>query len=154
MTDDDRVRTLLEEAQRVGGGIDPDADQLRALLGSGLEGPLQFLNLLEFYDEARYPLGHEFEDQGSTGAEAYNRYGVVALEHVTKRGGRLTLFNQVHQILIGRDGSWHQAAIMEYPSVDAFVDMVSDEAYRASLVHRDAGLARTLVLVTRALLPT
>ena len=49
-------------------------------------GPLQFVNLLAFRDQAVYPEGHELVGSGLTGAEAYGRYGVVALGHVTRRG--------------------------------------------------------------------
>ena len=43
---------------------------------------------------------------------------------------------------------------MEYPNTDAFLDMIVDPDYVAGLVHRDAGLSETMVLVTRSLLPT
>ncbi len=135
------------------GGINPDEAQLGALLESGEAGPLQFVNLLAYRDQAVYPEGHELAGAGLSGAEAYGRYGAVALAHVTRRGGALTLYNQVHLVLIGRDVPWDQIAVMQYPSVDAFVDMIRDPDYQAALVHRDAGLAETALLVTKALLP-
>jgi uncharacterized protein (DUF1330 family) len=133
-------------------GIDPGAEQLCALVAADRAGPLQFLNLLAYHDLARYPGGHELAGAGLSGAAAYGRYGAIALEHVTRRGGRLTLYNDVEQVLIGRVERWHQIAIMEYRDTEAFLDMVGDPAYRAALVHRDAGLADTAVLVTRPLL--
>ncbi|MDJ0853453.1 MAG: hypothetical protein QNK04_34235 [Myxococcota bacterium] len=42
---------------------------------------------------------------------------------------------------------------MEYPSTAAFLDMAANPDFRAATVHRNAGLADTLVLVTRSLLP-
>jgi len=137
-----------------GGGLNPDAGQLRALVAADLGGPLQFVNLLAYHEVARYPAGHELAGSGLTGAEAYGRYGTMALHHVTRRGGRLTMLNHVEQVLIGAAASWHQVAVMEYPDTDAFVDMVCDPDYLAGLVHRDAGLADTLVFVTRPLLPS
>jgi uncharacterized protein (DUF1330 family) len=135
------------------GGINPDEGQLRALVSAAPTGPLQFVNLLAYHDSARYPEDHELAASGLSGADAYGLYGAVALEHVTRRGGRLTLYNDVELVVIGADDRWHQIAIMEYPDADAFVDMVRDPEYTAGLVHRDAGLADTLVLVTRSLLP-
>ena len=38
---------------------------------------------------------------------------------------------------------------MEYQNIDAFLEMVSDPDYEQSLVHRTAGLEKTIVLVTR-----
>lgn len=133
--------------------LEPSADQLRALLAVEAEGPFQFLNLLAYHDLARYPNGHPLAGAGSTGAAAYGLYGGVAIRHVTARGGRFMLFNHVVAQVIGAPVVWHQIAIMQYPSVDAFLDMVRDPDYRAALVHRDAGLARTEVFATRPLLP-
>lgn len=70
-----------------------------------------------------------------------------------RRGGELTLYNDVHQVLIGQTGRWDQVAVMQYPDTAAFVDMIRDPDYQAGLVHRDAGLAETVILVSRSLLP-
>ncbi len=148
------IDVLLEQLARHGlTELNPDAAQLRALAEANRDGPLQFLNLLAYHAQARYPAGHELAGAGLTGADAYNRYGMVALAHVTKRGGRLTLYNDVEQTLIGRDAHWDQIAIMEYPNTAAFLDMIVDPDYTEGLVHRDAGLAATAVFVTRPLLP-
>ena len=150
---DEDVAVLLSELGSHGfGGINPDEGQLRALLGSGEDGPLQFVNLLSYHSDARYPEGHDLARAGLSGADAYGRYGAVALEHVVRRGGTLTLYNDVLQVLIGQTEPWDQIAIMQYPGVDAFVDMIRDPDYQAGLVHRDAGLAETVILVSRPLL--
>jgi uncharacterized protein (DUF1330 family) len=150
---DEDVAALLTNMRSHGfGGINPDEDQLRTLLESGEEGPLQFVNLLSYHPRARYPEGHELAGAGLSGADAYGRYGAVALDHVARRGGTLVLYNDVRQILIGRTGPWDQIAIMQYPGIDAFVDMIRDPDYQAGLVHRDAGLAETAILVSRPLL--
>jgi uncharacterized protein (DUF1330 family) len=135
------------------GGLHPGTEQLRSLLERGPDGPLQFLNLLAYREVARYPSGHELAGRQLSGAQAYALYGQVALRHVTQRGGRLVALNDVEQGLIGADLDWHQIAIMEYPSVDAFVDMLRDPDYLAALAHRDAGLERTVVLVSRPRIP-
>ncbi len=150
---DEDVAVLMTNMRSHGfGGINPDEDQLRTLLESGEDGPLQFVNLLSYYSEARYPNGHELAGAGLSGAQAYGRYGVVALEHVGRRGGTLVLYNDVLQVLIGQTGPWDQIAIMQYPGIDAFVDMIRDPDYQEGLVHRDAGLAETAILVSRSLL--
>ena len=146
------VSALLDELGSHGmGGINPDEQQLRSLLTSDLRGPLQFVNLLSYWPEARYPDGHELAGAGLSGAEAYGRYGAVALEQVVRRGGVFTLYNDVLQVLIGQTGPWDQIAIMQYPTTDAFIDMIRDPDYQAALVHRDAGLDETAILVSRAL---
>lgn len=147
------VAVLLRELGPHGfGGINPDQDQMRDLLESGEDGPLQFVNLLSYRALAKYPDGHALAGDGLSGAEAYGRYGAVALDHVLRRGGSLVLYNDVVHVLIGQAAPWDQIAIMQYPGVDAFVDMILDPEYQAGLVHRDAGLAETAILVSRPLL--
>ncbi len=150
---DDEITALVAELALHGlGGINPDEMQLRALLGGGQDGPLQFVNLLAYHAVAAYPEGHELAGAGLSGPEAYGRYGAVALDHVTRRGGALTLYSDVVHVLVGRAGAWDQVAVMRYQHVDAFVDMLRDPDYQAALVHRDAGLAETTILVSRSLL--
>ena len=150
---DEEITALVAELAPHGlGGINPDEMQLRALLGGVEDGPLQFVNLLAYHAVAAYPERHELAGAGLSGAEAYGRYGVVALDHVARRGGALTLYNDVVHVLVGRAGAWDQVAVMQYRGLDAFVDMLRDPDYQAALVHRDAGLAETRVLVSRSLL--
>jgi uncharacterized protein (DUF1330 family) len=150
----EEITALAHELGRHGlGGINPSAEQIHDLISANLVGPLQFLNLLCYHDRARYPDDHELAGSGLSGSEAYARYGMIALEHVTRRGGRLALYNDVVQSVIGDGEPWHQIAIMEYPESDSFLDMISDPDYVRGLVHRDAGLAKTVVMVTRSLLP-
>ncbi len=76
-------------------------------------------------------------------------YGAIAVEQVRRRGGGLPFLSIVEQILIGESESWDQIAIMEYPDRKAFIDMIHDPEYRAALVHRNAGLKRTVLIITR-----
>ena len=151
----DGMETLLRElGARGAGGINPEESQLVALIESGHRGPLQFVNLLAFRERAIYPAGHELADAGLSGADAYGRYGAIALEQVGRRGGKLILYNDVHQVLIGQMRPWDQILVIEFPDTDAFVDMIRDRDYQASLVHRDAGLAEVVILITQSLLPS
>ena len=131
---------------------DPNREQVRSLLSGNLEGPFHFVNLLRFKESAEYPSDHELSSQGLDGAQAYDLYGAVALEQVTKRGGRLVTLNNVEKQLIGASTGWHRVATMEYQNIKAFVDMLLDPDYQAALVHREAGLEATEVIVTPPLL--
>jgi uncharacterized protein (DUF1330 family) len=147
------IHALIAELASHGlGTLNPDESQLREMIEADRDGPLQFVNLLAYHDLARYPDDHELAGASITGAEAYNSYGMIALAHVTQRGGRLVLYNDVEQGVIGDAGRWDQVATMEYPNTAAFLDMIVDPDYLAGLVHRDAGLAETVVLMTRPLL--
>ena len=88
-------RVLRELGAHGSGGINPDEHAAAGAAAVATPGPLQFVNLLAYRAEAAYPEGHELAGAGLTGAEAYGRYGAVALGHVMRRGGTLTLYNDV-----------------------------------------------------------
>ena len=115
--------------------IRPNADQFAALVNAPDDGPVVMVNLLKFKAE-----------------QAYERYGRAATAMVQERGGRLLWLGRVEQVLIGDvDGdAWDAVALVEYPSRQAFIDMVSTREYQAAHSHREEGLERTVVLATVA----
>ncbi len=127
--------------------IDPGADQVRQLRDHGPEGPIVMLNLLKFRDRAAYPEGHP--DAGLTGAEAYARYQHAFTVTVGATSQAEVLFEgPVDQVFIGDPAAnaWDACLIVRYPSRRHFLAMMADPAYREALVHRYAGLERTLLL--------
>ena len=56
----------------------------------------------------------------------------------------------VEQVFIGMAGTpetdWDKVLMVRYPTRQHFLAMMADESYRAALVHRYAGLARTVLL--------
>lgn len=127
--------------------IDPTADQVRDLRDHGPDGAIVMLNLLRFLDRARYPEGHP--DSGSTGREAYARYQHAFTVTVGATSGAEVLFEgPVDRVFIGDPAAhrWDACLIVRYPSRRHFLAMMADPAYRDALVHRYAGLERTLLL--------
>jgi len=152
----DALLAELEQAHGLG-GINPDRGQLLELLSDDSDRadgtrPLLYVNLLRFYDHARYPAGHELAEAGMSGEQAYTLYGIAALAEVEKRGGCLPLWGTAEQLVIGETDDWDQVAVVQYPDREAFIDMIRDPDYQASLVHRTAGLEKTVVIITRSLL--
>ena len=120
-------------------GIRPNAAQVQQLAMAADKGPVVMLNLLKFKGRS---------DGGSgSGREAYQRYGDDAMRMIEERGGRLLWQGRADQVLIG-DASqeWDAVALVEYPSQQAFIEMVSSPAYQKSHSHRDDGLERTIVI--------
>ena len=146
---DDYIHTRLSQEPS---SIDPSPEQLQTLIDLEGSGPLHFVNLLKFKDRADYPDGHELAGQSLSGHAAYAKYGRVALEHIMRRGGRIVSATTVNFQLIGPNQDWDEVATMEYQSADAFLDMITDSDYQSALVHRDAGLLRTEIFVTRPLI--
>lgn len=125
--------------------ITPNRDQFTALASaaSNDDGPVVMLNLLKFKDVAT---------GGGSGAAEYNRYGDSVSKMVEERGGQLLWSGRVDQVLIGEEAAngWDAIALVQYPSRQAFLDMVTDDTYLKSHEHREGGLAETLLLACTA----
>ena len=123
-------------------------DDFQRLLGAGIEGPVTTVGLLKFRDRATYPDGRE---TSLTGAEAYDLYRRELLRRVASAGGRLVHSGPVRHFLLGVvEEPWDEVLILEYPSVETFVDVLSPLAAAEYGEHRRAGLAGQLLFATTA----
>jgi len=121
----------------------PKREQLEALLAGPDEGPVVMLNLLRFKERASAP------DEGLSGEQAYQRYGAAMRGIVEGRGGRFLWMGRVEGQVIG-DGAegFQMAALVEYPSRRAFVEIATSPEVAAIGVHRAAGLEGQWLLAT------
>lgn len=118
---------------------EPTPEQLDAFASHGGLGPVVMLNLNRYRERAAYPPGTP--DADVSGREAYARYGAVALEHLDHVGARPLFATEAQQVVVGCDhDAYDEVIAVWYPSRTAFLEMIADPAYRAALVHRDAGL--------------
>lgn len=129
--------------------IDPTADQVRALRDHGPDGPIVMVNLLKFRERADYPEGSGVEP--CTGVEAYARYQHAFTVTVGATSQAEVIYEgPVQQVFIGdpaaREADWDKALIVRYPSRQHFLAMMANAEYREALVHRYAGLERTVLL--------
>lgn len=126
----------------------PTPEGMQTFLAKDIEGPVSMVNLLKFKDKAEYADGRETD---LSGAEAYALYGVDMARWVTSNGGRLLFSGPAHHLVLGEaDELWDQVAIMEYPSKEAFVQIVSAPEVAEWGVHRSAGLAGQLLIAVTA----
>ncbi len=136
--------------------IEPTPAQLEdfAARVDTVEGPIRMVNLLRFRDVADYGDRPDPGENGpSTGAEAYGRYGMVAISEVAGVGGRQFEAGTAHMNLIGpEDERWDLVATIEYPSPAAFLEMIAKPSYQAAIHHRTAGLADTRLIMTTSLM--
>lgn len=120
--------------------ITPNPQQFQQLAQSPEPCPVVMLNLLKFKQRA--------DGGNGTGAESYSRYGETAVRMVQERGGRVVWQGRATQVLIGDPAAdWDVVVLVEYPSRQAFIEMVSDPGYLKSHEHREQGLERTIVVV-------
>jgi uncharacterized protein (DUF1330 family) len=101
---------------------------LAAFAGRASEGPVYMLNLLEFLPDG--------------GAERYAEYGNAVAPILEGVSGRPVFAGRPAESLIG-EGSWDLMVLVEYPTRQAFLDMVSSPAYQAIAHLRTEALRRS-----------
>ena len=127
----------------------PNNESIAALLTRPPTYAPTMVNFLAYYPDAKYADGRP-----SAGSAAYRRYGAVAMKTVYRTGGALIFYGRVLEIVHAAKagscvGVWDDVAAMRYPNPAAILSMENVPEYRAALHHRDAGLARTIVIATQ-----
>ncbi len=127
--------------------IEPLLEEFLVFLQTPVATPLVMINLLKYRERAEYPAG--FDAEPCSGRDAYGRYGAVAVEKLAAVGARIVWMGTVDGCPIApKDESWDDVAIVEYPSRQAMLEMISMPDYQASTVHRTAGLENTRLIAT------
>lgn len=130
-----RLIFTLEE-RPVTGFIDPTKEQFADFRALQRSGPIHMLNLIRLRERAAYPDG-----RNATGAEAYRAYAHESGPVFRRVGGKQHWIGRFEYMLIGpREERWDHVFIAEYPSVDAFVEMIRDPVYREAVRHRQAAV--------------
>jgi uncharacterized protein (DUF1330 family) len=115
--------------------LTPTAGQVERLAASESDQPVVMLNLLRFKEQA------DGIDEGISGREAYARYGEAAAPHLAAVGGRVLNAVDASEVVIGPEGEWDVALLVEYPSRSHFLKMATDPEYLKVHEHRAAALA-------------
>ena len=118
------------------GYVDPTKERFAAFRDLPRGAPIHMLNLVRFRQEAAYPDGRT-----ATGAEAYAAYGRDSGAVFRRLGGRIVWRGQFDFTLIGpAEERWDEVFVAEYPSADAFIEMLTDPLYREAVKHRQAAV--------------
>ncbi len=116
--------------------VDPTKEAFAAFRSDDRPGPVHMLNLVRLRERAIYADG-----QRASGAEAYAAYGRESGPVFTRLGGIILWRGRFEQTVIGpADERWDLCFIAQYPSVEAFVEMVRDPIYREAVKHRQAAV--------------
>ena len=128
--------------------IVPTPKQIQAMAEKGPEGPMVMVNLLKYRAKADYVLDRAEAKENLSGRDAYQRYGMVALQQVMKRGGSVVWAGPQKFVMVGDEAGndWDEVVCVRYPSREAFLNMTQDPDYLAAHYHREAGLERTSLL--------
>jgi uncharacterized protein (DUF1330 family) len=123
--------------------IEPTPEQVASLADSADASPIVMVNLLRFKDLATAP------DQGVSGAEAYARYAAATAPFLAGVGGRLLAAAECRESVIGPgDAEWDMVALVEYPSRQAFLSMITNPDYIAIHAHRAAALEDSRLILS------
>jgi uncharacterized protein (DUF1330 family) len=101
---------------------------VRELNERASEGPVVMLNLLAFKPDG--------------GAERYAEYAEAVAPLLERVGGRVLFAGAAGEAVIGEAG-WDVIALAEYPTRQAFIDMVDSPEYLAIAHLRTEALARS-----------
>ena len=106
--------------------------------------PGVMLNLMRFHAHSRGGDG--------SGWGAYLRYSAITVPVIRGRGGTLLWTGEAKAVALGpHDGNdWDFVALVYYPTVAAFIDMMTSEAYETQAdPHRVNGCAEHVIIATR-----
>lgn len=107
------------------------------------QSPVVMLNLMRFHARSR--------DGDGSGWDAYLRYSAVTVPMIKARGGTLLWTGEARAVALGSHAGhqWDFVALVYYPTVAAFLDMMTSEAYeREADPHRVNGCAEHVIIAT------
>ena len=108
------------------------------------DGPLMVIHVLSFHDP----------DGAERTPEHMSAYQRVAAESAAAQGIRIGGWFSVEGTILGDGRRWHQVRFNEFPSRRAFMAVVNDpRRLEAQRDHREAAIADTYTLMTRATIP-
>ncbi len=82
------------------------------------------------------------------GREAYLRYGAAVAPMLASIGARILYSGRATQLLVG-EATWDAVILVEYPSRQAFLQMISTPEYLTAHAERERGLERTVLYATQ-----
>ena len=105
----------------------PNPEGFAAFAERAGDGPVVMLNLLAFKPDG--------------GRERYEEYGAAVAPLLEKAGGRIVSLSDAGMPVLG-DERWDLVILVEYPTRQAFLDMVGSKEYLAIAHLRSEALER------------
>jgi len=108
------------------------------------EGPIVMVNLMRFRQRSL--------DGDGSGWDAYLRYSALTVPMIKARGGTLLWTGDAKAVALGTEAGnqWDYLALVYYPSVAAFIDMMTSAEYERSCdPHRRNGCEEHVIICTK-----
>lgn len=129
-------RYLLEDSKL-------NLEQVDRMVAEPTRGPFYMVNLIRYREMALYADGRETD---LTGREANALYSPI--EFLAAIGAAPVFVSGVSELVEGNDYLWDDVAVVRYPCPAGFFAMAGDLGFRERLIHKDAGVETTIVMVT------
>ena|ERR1700722_946568 len=116
--------------------LEPTAEQFAALAARPPDAPVVMVNLLKF--------------KSPGGLDRYLRYGAGVIPYLQRAGVTVLYAGEAPTMVIG-DGErpwWDAIILVQYPTPQAFIGMVTDEGYAKVHDDRTAALDRGDLVAT------
>jgi hypothetical protein len=108
------------------------------------EMPVVMVNLMRFHERS-------LDGEGS-GWDAYLRYSALTVPMIKARGGTLLWTGDAKAVALGSaaGNQWDYLALVYYPTVSAFIDMMTSADYETRCdPHRTNGCAEHVIIATK-----
>jgi hypothetical protein len=105
------------------------------------DGPVWMVNLMKYREVADYSDGR---DSAISGREADDLY--TPRESLAAIGAEIVFAGEVDQQLLGDAPIWDRVGVVKYPTRRSFIEMQSRPDFQRQHVHKDAGMAETIVI--------
>jgi hypothetical protein len=108
------------------------------------DAPVVMLNLMRFRERSL--------DGDGSGWDAYLRYSALTVPMIKARGGTLLWTGNAETVALGEpEGQrWDYLALVYYPTVAAFIDMMTSVDYETRCdPHRRNGCAEHVIIATK-----
>ena len=129
------------------GQIDTGYGRRLASTSPDEEGPVWMVNLMSYRSAADYADGR---DSVISGREADDLYTPTA--PLAAVGAEIVFAADVQDQLLGDEPKWDRVAVVKYPTRRSFIDMQQRDDFQRLHEHKDAGMARTIVMGTQPML--
>jgi len=120
-----------------------DLLNVRGLQAMELQASVVMVNLMRFRERSL--------DGDGSGWDAYLRYSALTVPMIKARGGTLLWTGDAKAVALGPEvgNQWDYLALVYYPSVAAFIDMMTSKDYETRCdPHRTNGCAEHVIIAT------
>lgn len=120
-----------------------DLLNVRGLDALERDKPVVMVNLMRFRERSL--------DGDGSGWDAYLRYSALTVPMIKARGGTLLWTGNAKAVALGAEAGnqWDYVALVYYPTVAAFIDMMTSADYETgSDPHRRNGCAEHVIIAT------